>query len=261
MREALKGLPYELPIDPSKVDILAMVDTETTGLDPQKHDLLEIACALYDVKRATMIEARSWLIHSTDNPMEKVNGLPSALLQERGRKMLSPEDLVAMEDLAKMLLRSSAVVAWNAAFDQPWIEAYLDRLTLLPTMFFARPKWVCAMNDMEWPKFSSSRALSSVALAHGVPITDAHRALSDVLTMTKLFSRAAELGADVGEMVAFAALPRAEYRAAVDYSGRELARGAGFRWDETRRGWFRKFPVGLEPKEGDLPFSLQSVTA
>jgi DNA polymerase-3 subunit epsilon len=255
----MNQLPYEPPIRPENVRVLAMVDTETTGLDSQKHDLLEVACALYDVKRGCMIEARSWLLHAEDNPMEKVNGLPAELLSERGRKMTTDEDLRAMEDLARLLLRADAVVAWNAAFDQPWIETYLDRLQLLPPMFFARPRWVCAMNDMEWPRYSSSRALSSVALAHGVPITDAHRALADVLTMVKLFSRAAELGANVAEMVAKAALPRVEYRAMVDYSGKELARGAGFRWDEGRRGWFRKYPAGFEPKEGEVPFQLSQV--
>lgn len=250
----MNNVPYEVPLAPERVKLLAFVDTETTGLDPKKHDLLEVACALYDVKRACMVEARSWLIHAEDNPMEKVNGLSSDLLSERGRKMKSDEDVRAIEDLARMLLRVDAVVAWNAAFDQPWVEMYLDRLNLLPPMFFARPQWVCAMNNMEWPRFSSSRALSSVALAHGVAITDAHRALADVLTMVKLFARATELGANVPEMVSRAALPRVEYRAMVDYSGKELARGAGFRWDEGRRGWFKSYPAGFEPKE--LPFQI-----
>ena len=42
---------------PEDIKLIALLDTETTGLDPKKDELIEIACVLYDVPSAQIVEA------------------------------------------------------------------------------------------------------------------------------------------------------------------------------------------------------------
>ena len=239
---------------PEDIKLIALLDTETTGLDPKTDELIEIACVLYDVPSAQIVEAHSWLFAAESNRAENINEIPLSLLRSRGRRMDCDVDLRAAEDLSRMLLGSDVICAWNAAFDRPWVDRFLGSMDLLPNMPLT---WVCAMRDMKWPKASSSKALTSVALTHGVAVTDAHRAMSDTLIMAKLFQRAAgQYGANIGELVCQSFRPKAEVKALVSFEMRELAKDAGFRWDEKRRGWFR---VMFTDELASLPFTTEKV--
>ena len=233
---------------------IAIVDTETTGLDPTKDELLEVAVATFDLDLGAMVEMHSYLLFAESNAAESINGIAPELVKRHGRHFDCERDLYVAQDIAKVLLRSEAVVAWNAAFDRPWIDSMLTRLDVLGPHTL---KWACAMDDMEWPRSSTSKSLVAMALAHGVGVTDAHRATSDVLTLVRMFQRARELGADLPDMLARAMRPRAEYRAVVPYEQRELAKRAGFRWDGERKWWVKRFVVGEVP---ELPFSVERAT-
>lgn len=213
--------------------LIALIDTETSGLDPAKDALLEVAVVTFDSDHNQPVEARSWLIQAEKNPAESINDISEALLHERGR-FGSGRSRAALE-LAAMLADAGSICAWNAAFDRPWVEAFIKHYDA-----DVRAPWVCAMDDMTWPKPSPSRSLMATALAHGVGVMDAHRALADVLTMVRLFQRAAEMGCDVAEMVRRGLRPKSEYAAIVTYEQREVAKKNGFRWDGDRKLWVRK---------------------
>lgn len=233
---------------------IAILDTETSGLDPKRDELLEVAVATFDLDLGAMVEMHSYLLFAEKNAAEAINGIAPELLKRHGRHFDCDRDLHAAQDIARVLLRADAVVAWNAAFDRPWIEGMLTRLDVLGPHTL---KWACAMDDMEWPRSSTSKSLVAMALAHGVGVVDAHRATSDVLTLARMFQRAQELGADLPDMLARALRPRCEYRAAVSYDQRDLAKRAGFRWDADRKSWFKRLVVGEVP---ELPFAVERVS-
>jgi len=217
-----------------KPEVLCFVDTETSGLDPDKDHLLEIACLRYHVPTASVIDARSWLLHAEHNAAESINGIPSRLLSKYGADGAQRRQ-VAFQ-VRDMLMASDVTLAWNAAFDRPWIDRFLKQEDVNAEKI---SPWVCAMEDMTWPKPSSSRSLSAVALAHEVGLVDAHRALPDIWTMARLFRRASELGTNIATQVLFGLRPKATYEALVNYADRNVAKNAGFRWNETSKKWTR----------------------
>jgi DNA polymerase-3 subunit epsilon len=114
------------------------------------------------------------------------------------------------------------------------------------------------MEDIRWPASLGLRSTPSVqalALAHGVPVWAAHRALTDCTYLVQVLQRCM----DLEQLLAAALEPRSLMRAEVSYADRHLAREAGFRWDQSvARAWTRR----LSQREArSLPFPVHPVEA
>lgn len=219
---------------------LLILDTETSSLDPTTGHLLEVAVAVWSIEHRSLIRARSWLVRAPSNEAVDINGIPEALLS------LGANRDEVMSEVYEASKVCDVVVAHNAPFDWKWFTPEIQSLA-----------WADSCNDMEWPRPSSSRGLTALALAHGLGVASAHRALDDVMTLVRLFERAAELGANIEAMVQRALRPKALFQAMVSFEDRELAKAARFRWNEdgTKR-WLRSMPPD---DTTDLGFKVQQV--
>lgn len=92
--------------------------------------------------------------------------------------------------------------------------------------------------------------MRDLALAYGVPVWAAHRALTDCIYIAQVFEREAQLEA----LLQQALLPRKLYRARLAYDQRHLAKEAGFRWNEGVQGAWSKLLT--EAERGLLPFEV-----
>lgn len=218
--------------------LVAIVDTETSGLDLATGELLEVAVALWSFDLG-LVHAGSVPVRAEANGAAAVNGIPLALVQSFGR---TRDGLDVW--LAGMTAGADAIVAHNADFDRQW----------LPELH-GRP-WICTANDVAWPESLTSRSLAALALAHGVGVVDAHRALADVMTLVRLFGAVQARGHSMRELLSAGLRPKATFRALVSYDEREKAKAEGFRWDAGRRVWVRKMAVEDASR---LPFKVQQM--
>jgi len=224
--------------------ILAITDCETSGLSPDTDRIIDVAVVLYSVDHACVIETWSSLVEQSDAGPTDIHGITTDQLKALG----IPEGM-AYPKWYGWAGEADAILAHNAPFDRAFLEmAHVAHCDLEP-----HSGWIDSL-DIEWPRRSSSRSLVQLALAHGLGVSDAHRALSDCLLLARLLTRSAELGADLPAMVARAALPRYTYQALVSYDDRGLAKDAGFRWDSERRQWLRRL---LPEDAAALPFRTQ----
>ena len=120
--------------------------------------------------------------------------------------------------------------------------------------------WLCTMEDIHWPAERLLRPRPSVrdlALAYGVPVWAAHRALTDCIYLAQVFERCDQLE----QLIAEGREPRHLYRAQVSYDERHLAREAGFRWNDPVHGaWSRRLSERqLEALK--LPFNVVPVAS
>lgn len=204
---------------------IAIVDVEATGLDPTTCHLTEVAVAIYDLELG-LVEAFSKLIALPDDepiPDEVVaiTGITAALANQG-------MDRAAFEDALRATIASrkvTALMAFNSAFDSRW---FAD---------LGAP-WFCAKDDFDWPK-PSKGPLASVALAQGVGVVSAHRALADVMTLVLMLDTVRERTSDLEARVARALVPKRLYQARVSYDDREKVKARGFRWDAARRAWWK----------------------
>ncbi|WP_414153417.1 3'-5' exonuclease [Prochlorococcus sp. MIT 1300] len=234
------------PMEQNFPEMLLILDTETTGLDPLKDQCLEIGAILFSVSSRSTLAQQSFLIPVDENSAEGINQIPASItnLRQPWRKALSYfQDLVDTADL---------LVAHNVDFDRKWFGR-----EPLPKLF--KP-WLCTMEDICWPADRHLRRRPSVrdlALSYGVPVWAAHRALTDCIYLAEVFKRCDDLEL----LIEHGLEPKKLVKALVSYEERQLARTAGFRWNDPVQGaWTLRlsareiknlaFPVApLEPWE------------
>ena len=224
---------------------LLILDTETTALSPSEGSCIEVGAILFAVPQRAVLTQVSLLLPCDRNPAEAINGIAAAVTR------LEQPWQAAMACFKAMLQHCDAVLAHNAAFDRQWF----DGSGHLPTI--TRP-WICSMEDMRWPPERQLRANPSVrdlALAYGVPVWAAHRALTDCIYLAQVMERCQDLEA----LLEAALQPRQLFRARLSYSERHLAKQAGFRWNDPIQGaWTRR----LSNREAEaLPFPVQPCDA
>jgi len=60
-----------------KIEKILILDTETTGLDENKDEVIEIGCILFDVSFKCVLSQVSFLFPVNNNEAEYVNGIPA----------------------------------------------------------------------------------------------------------------------------------------------------------------------------------------
>lgn len=223
---------------------ILILDTETSSLDPTTGHLLEVATALWSVEHRSLVKARSWILRAASNEAEAVNGIPTALVSSHPHAT----DMKLTESWVLGWAKEADAIVAHGEFDRKWFGEQIQSLM-----------WIDSCDDIEWPRPSTSRSLVALALAHGVGVSYAHRALVDVMTLVQLFERAAEM-TDVAAMLAKAARPRKTYRAHVSYETNALAKERGFRWNPDRKMWVRRLAVE-DATSKEWPFKLEEVAA
>ena len=223
----LEAVPEQRPDPPAPTApaTLLILDTETTGLDPQRDRCLEVGAILFNVSARSVLAQQSFLLPVDSNGAEPINRIPAA---GHGYSALTE----ALRWFDELLAASDVLVAHNAAFDRQWFGR--DHLPAV-----SHP-WLCSMEDLRWPAERQLRSRPSVrdlALAYGVPVWSAHRALTDCIYLAEVFARCD----DLETMLLYGLEPRQLVRAKVSYDERHLAREAGFRWNDPVKGaWTRR---------------------
>lgn len=198
---------------------ILIVDTETTGLNPQNDHLLEIAAILWSVEYRFILMQVSTLIyyeHLIDNPAEHINGIPSEVL---GLKFNYKDGLTMLNQMASS---ATYICAHNAKFDKSFCQNVLG-------LELSTENWVDTQ-DIMYPKsqYSKGTSLNNLAITHGIPIVDSHRALDDCKVLAKLLS----LVTDLEMQLSKANRPKVLVRSLEERPG-TLSKKYGFRWNST----------------------------
>ena len=241
-RSAAASTAQKVAAESETVRTLLIIDTETTGLDPQLDHCLEVGVILFDVPSRQVLAQHSFLLPVEANAAEAINRIPAAATN------LPQPWRPALSYLQSLLDAADVLVAHNAAFDRQWFGRGHLPATDKP--------WLCSMEEMRWPAERLLRSRPSVrdlALAYEIPVWAAHRALTDCIYLAEVFRRCE----DLEQLLERGLEPRQLMRAQVSYDDRHLARDAGFRWNEPVKGaWARRLS---EREARDLDFPVVPV--
>jgi len=201
--------------------ILGVIDTETTGLDKESDEIVELAIARYRVnpQEFAFIDSISILFEVESNPAAGVNGIEPELTN--CGVFLDNQARVAM-------VGCDYLVAHNAEFDKGFV------LKMFPDI---GTPWVCSQNDYEWQD-GESQKLVNLCCGRNIVFTAAkHRALVDVLMLGELLRHR---GYDAFLAAAEKSkMPEFVVEALVSFADKDKAKAEKFRWEPDTKKWVK----------------------
>lgn len=214
-------------------DMLAgvAVDVETTGTDHDADVVIELALQRFwadaDGRIVLTGRPRSWL-EDPGRPLPadivRLTGLTDERL--RGRSIIDAE-------AASLIRDADFVVAHNASFDRPFVEARLPRCA-------GRP-WVCSLREFDWRAAGFDGGRLGDLLTQNGMFFAAHRAGDDVTALLHLLDRRVDGPRTVlRSLVDRAARPTFRISATgAPFETKDALKGRGYRWNAAARVWSR----------------------
>jgi DNA polymerase-3 subunit epsilon len=220
------------PGQPGAVLRVLVLDTETTGLSHQTDKVIELAMLLVQVDADTGLP---W------GPVEVFEGFedPGMPIPTVAQEVTGISDDMVKgqrlddEQVAAMVSRADLIVAHNAGFDRPFVEARFP--------CFAARSWACSFMDIDWKAAGSgSSRLSALANDQGW-FYDAHRAQVDCHALLQVLSQPVGPGATTGlsQLITAASLPSFKLRATGSpFESKDKLKARGYRWDADAKVWY-----------------------
>lgn len=239
----LRRLPFP-PVPPTETLVEPLVgvvvDVETTGLDQDIHEVIELGMIAFEFDRLGRVGPHFRVYRGFNEPSQpippeitRLTGITDA--QVRGH-YIDAADLAAFTDGA------SLVIAHNAAFDRPFVEA-------LSPLFASMP-WACTATEIDWRAegINGSR-LEYVAMAFGA-FYDAHRAVDDCNAVANILTFKLPRS---DKLVLSALLDRARrteiriFAVGAPYDLRISLKRIGYRWNDGTNGYPRAWWKDVDP--------------
>lgn len=209
----------------------AILDTETTSLDPDTGKIIELAiCTVMFDARGRIVAigpVHDWLEdpgHPLPPEIARLTGLSDADLA--GRQI---DDAAALSILAN----ADLIIAHNARFDVRWIEGRYPQVAGKP--------WACSLADIDWRGLGyESRQLGALLGEVCGFFNTRHRADADVAALVALLATTLSSGRTAcSEMILAAQRPTVRIAAtAAPFEVKDRLKGRGYRWDVSGRRWW-----------------------
>lgn len=214
------------------------VDVETTGLDTETDEIIEVALLPFDYDPSTgdvIAVHEDQALDELRDPgipippdSSQVHGITDAAVKGKAVDDMRLNALVAEADL---------IIAHNAAFDRPMLER------IWPC--FADKPWACSFADIDWRAEGFGAGKLDYVLMQQGWFYDGHRALSDCLAGLFLLNLALPVSGTRGMSVLLdsARKQRFAIRAVgAPFDFKDDLRKRGYRWDpgdgDREKAWW-----------------------
>jgi DNA polymerase-3 subunit epsilon len=220
------------------------LDVETTGLDPENDEIIELAMVPF--------------YYSADDEVVGIGHSFSALRQPARAIPVEVTNLTGIDDAmvagqtidpagVAAFVAGNLVVAHNAPFDRRFLEKFCPALAQHP--------WACSMSEVRWADegFESSK-LAYLALSSGF-YYDRHRAVNDCHAAIELLSRKLPRAGRSALASVLASARKATVRCWAEnspFEAKDILKRRGYRWNADDNGQPRAWWIDLEEHQFEL---------
>ena len=216
-----------------------VIDTETTGLDPDTCKIIEIGIVTFEYDPMTgqpirVIDTYGALEdpgHPLSAETTDITGITDAMVS--GQRI---DD----QRVSELVANASIVIAHNAAFDRPFLENRFSIFAALP--------WACSLVDVDWnAEKLGSRKLDYIAYQMGF-FFDGHRAQEDCLALLEILAHRLPVSGHAGLKPLLDRLQNIGYTVYAlnsPFATKDALKARQYRWDAEGRVWYRTLS-GLE---------------
>lgn len=213
--------------------LAAVLDFETTDIDPKKGKVIEGAVSLVEINEDRRFGE---IVDSYSSFNDPGYPIPAEITALTGidDAMVAGHQL-DWEKFLALLKRSQVLISHNAIFDRGWLEVHGEYKTSW---------WACSLKMIDWSAAHRMpcRTLKHLAWEHDF-FPNAHRAIDDVHTLVRLLKTPAKRdpSSTYGqELLNNAAIRRRIVLAAgAPFETKEWLKSAGFRWSGQRKVWWK----------------------
>jgi len=211
------------------------LDVETTGLEPSDK-IIELALVAFEFDDAGNIYRVLDEFDEFEDPgrpiSQEITDLTGITAADVQGKRISEEVVSSIVEPADL------IVAHNASFDRPYVEARLP--------VFEQKPWACSVMDIEWRRHGfSGRNLEYLAMKRGF-VFEGHRAINDCLAGLELL--ALPLPPEGGPPT-LAGLLASSRRSSVrlwakdsPFDSKDRLKSRAYRWNAAAKTWWRDLP-------------------
>lgn len=246
-----KVLPRRLinPPDGAPVKRALFVDVETTGLSPEKDEIIELAMVPFTYGmdgKIFEVEEPFQGLQEPSQPISaeitKITGIDQRMVAGRYLDHAMVEAMVSKADI---------VIAHNAGFDRKFLER-------LNQAFVTKP-WGCSATQIDWKTEGFEGTRLGYLLCHAGYFYDQHRALNDCHAAIELLSTSLPSSEKLALQVLLENARAITWRIWANHAPYDLKdqlKKRGYRWSAgengTQRAWY--IDVSQEQRESEVSF-------
>ncbi len=230
LRRLVPPLAFPGPAQGETLRVL-LLDTETTGLQASRDQVIELALLAFDLDLATGQPVGALQVYDgLEDPgsplspeVQQLTGITDAMLA--GQRLDEGR-------IAELLAGAQLVIAHNAGFDRPFVEARLPA--------FADIDWACSFADIDWKRQGRESAKLSALAAQVGWFYDAHRAEMDCHALLAVLRPPLPVGECNGLLQLARAARQPSFRlqaTGAPFESKDALKARGYRWDGTARVW------------------------
>jgi DNA polymerase-3 subunit epsilon len=226
-----------------------ILDTETTGLDARKDEIIEIGLIGFTFNEAGEIGDVTGIYGGLQQPSIPIPADVTRLTDITDAMVLG--QVIDMPAVRALIEPADLIIAHNAGFDRPFCEAF--------SSIFARKAWACSNSEIDW----SARGYEGTKLGYLINQSGyfhvGHRAVDDCFALLEVLA----LSQSGVERTPFAELYQASQRSRVrifaensPFDLKDRLKERGYRWSDGSDGrpksWW--IEVAEEAMEDELRF-------
>ncbi|RYE58637.1 MAG: 3'-5' exonuclease [Rhizobiaceae bacterium] len=206
-----------------------IVDTETTGLDHRKDEIIEIGAIAFTFDAAGNIGDVTGLYCGLQQPaiqipadITKLTGITDEMVAGQAIDVAALHAMIEPADL---------VIAHNARFDRPFCEAFSPS--------FVDKAWACSNVEIGWKARGYEGTKLGYLIGQSGYFHDGHRAIDDCFALLEVLAREGEDGEGNPFAELYAASNRSRvriYAVGSPFDMKDALKARGYRWADGSDG-------------------------
>lgn len=223
-----------------------ILDTETTGLNHRKDEIIEIGAIAFTFDECGVIGDITGVYGGLQQPSDSI---PSEITRLTGitDEMVAGK-LIDIREMRELLDPADLLIAHNAAFDRPFCEAFSPA--------FAGKAWACSHSEIDW----QSRGYEGTKLGYLVGqagyFHEGHRAIDDCFALLEVLARQVDGDGNTAFFELYRASQRSRVRILAENSPfdmKDALKARGYRWSDGSDGrpksWWTEVAEGALDEE------------